>query len=216
MSWFPIIVLALVAFGLAAFVLRLEKRGWTLFGAVLVFGLAGYATQAAPELPGAPKKRVEAQARESGEAMVSARRSLFNPNLPPPAYLALSDGQARNGDFIEAAAFLRKGLVDHPYHAEGWLALANALLEHAEGQLTPASLYAYGRAEAAAPGHPGVSYYLGVALLRSGRPVEARGAWADMLANSPDDAPWLEELTVRLERLDAMLAQSSAQLSPAQ
>ena len=126
----------------------------------------------------------------------------------------MSDGQARRGKFAQAAEFLRRGVNDNPQHAEAWLALANALVEHAEGQLTPASLYAYGRADAAEPGHPGISYYLGVALLRSGRPGEARGVWGDMLANAPEDATWREELTVRLERVDAMLAQSGVQGAP--
>ncbi len=214
MSWFPIIALAIVALGFAILVLRLEKRGWTLFAAVLMFGLAGYATQGAPEMPGAPKQAEEVQARESGTAMVEARRAMFNPDMPQTPYLTLSDGQARAGDFASAAEFLRKGVNDNPQHAEAWLALANALVEHAEGNLTPASLYAYGKADAAAPSHPGISYYLGVALMRSGRPGEARGVWADMLANAPEDAPWREELSIRLQRLDDMLAQSGVQGAP--
>lgn len=216
MSWFPIIVLALIAFVLAVFVLRLERRGWTLFAAVLVFGLAGYATQGAPEMPGAPKEGIAASKQEAGEAMVTARRALFNPDIQPPAYLVTSDGFARRGRYDDAAALLRGGLANNPSHAEGWLALANALVEHAEGQLTPAALYAYDKADKAAPGHPGIAYYLGVALLRSGRPGEARGVWADMLANAPEDATWREELEVRLQRLDAMLAQSGVQGPPAQ
>lgn len=216
MSWFPVIVLALAAFVLAAFALRLPKKGWTLFAAVLVFGLAGYATQGDPDMPGAPKQAAEVQAAESGEAMVAARRALFDPTMSPPPYLLMSDAFARRGEFGDAAAALRQGLNENPQHAEGWLALANALVEHAEGQLTPASLYAYGKADAAAPNHPGVSYYLGVALLRSGRPGEARGVWADMLETAPEDAPFRKELALRLERLDAMLAKSGIQGAPAE
>lgn len=211
MSWFPIIVLAVLALGFAIFVLKLEKRAWTMFAAVLTFGLAGYATQAAPEMPGAPKQARSVEKRASGEAMVESRRAMFNPDLPQTPYLTLSDGQARAGDFAAAAEFLRKGVNDNPQHAEAWLALGNALVEHAEGNLTPASLYAYGKADAAAPGHPGIAHYLGVALIRSGRPVEARGVWAEMLADAPEDAPFRAELTERIQRLDEMLAQSGAQ-----
>jgi len=211
MSWFPIIVLAVLALGFAIFVLKLEKRAWTMFAAVLTFGLAGYATQAAPEMPGAPKQARSVEKRASGEAMVESRRAMFNPDLPQTPYLTLSDGQARAGDFAAAAEFLRKGVNDNPQHAEAWLALGNALVEHAEGNLTPASLYAYSKADAAAPGHPGIAYYLGVALIRSGRPVEARGVWAEMLADAPEDAPFRAELTERIQRLDEMLAQSGAQ-----
>jgi cytochrome c-type biogenesis protein CcmH len=215
-SYFPIILLALVTFLIAAFVLRLERRGWTLFGAVLLFGLAGYATQGMPGTAGQPKEAAEVSARESGTAMVDARRALFNPGATLAPYLMASDGYARQGKFADAAAFLRSGLAENPDHAEAWLALANALVEHAEGNLTPASLYAYGKAEAAAPGNVGVSYFLGVALIRSGRPGEARSVWADALANSPEDAPWREDLTLRLQRLDEMLAQSGVQGEPEQ
>lgn len=214
MSWFPIIALAVVTLGFAILVLKLEKRGWTMFAAVITFGLAGYATQGAPEMPGAPKEAQVIEKRESGEALVQSRRAMFNPDLPQTPYLTLSDGQARAGDFAAAAEFLRKGVNDNPQHAEAWLALGNALVEHAEGNLTPASLYAYGKAEVAAPGHPGIAYYLGVALIRSGRPVEARGVWTEMLANAPEDAPFRAELTARIERLDAMLAQSGVQSAP--
>jgi len=95
MSWFPIIVLAVLALGFAIFVLKLEKRAWTMFAAVLTFGLAGYATQAAPEMPGAPKQARSVEKRASGEAMVESRRAMFNPDLPQTPYLTLSDGQAR-------------------------------------------------------------------------------------------------------------------------
>src|SRR3546814_8208350 len=59
----------------------------------------------------------------------------------------VSDGFARQGRYMEAAQLLRSGLGANPAHGEGWLALANALVEHAGGRVTPASLMAYGKAE---------------------------------------------------------------------
>jgi cytochrome c-type biogenesis protein CcmH len=215
MSWFPIIALAIITFGFAVIALRMEKRGWTLFAAVMVFGLAGYATQGDPALPAAPKQ-ASVEAAQSGEAMVEARRALFGNERPPANYLITSDAFARKGQFETAASALRKGVSDNPGDAEGWLALANALVEHTNGELTPAALYAYGRADAAAPDHPGTPYFLGIAFLRSGQPGQARRIWADMVEDAPADAPWREEMAVRLERLDAMLAQSGVQGPPAQ
>lgn len=206
MSWLPIIALAAVAFLVAAFALRVPKRGWTLLGAVLMFGLVGYALQGDPELPSAPKQPLQ-QAAQSGEAIVEARRALFNPTDPVPGYLTLSDGFARRGRFEEAAQLLRSSLAEHPGHGEGWLALANALVEHAGGQVTPASLYAYGKAEATLPGNPGPAYFLGVALLRSGQPGQARAVWSDLLAASPEDAPWRTDLELRIDQLNQMIGQ---------
>src|SRR3546814_5974246 len=93
-----IILLVLAAFLVAAFVLKLERRSWTTLGAVLTFGLAGYALQGSPQLPSASKSAAGATA-QSGEAMVAARRSLFDPAQPVPSYLMVSDGFARQGRY---------------------------------------------------------------------------------------------------------------------
>lgn len=206
MNWVPVIVLAAFAFLIGAFVLKLPKRGWTLLGAVLMFGLTGYALQGSPDLPAAPKLPAE-EAAQSGEAIVTARRALFNPTDPVPGYLTISDGFARRGRFEEAAQLLRSSLAEYPGHGEGWLALANALVEHAGGNVTPASIYAYGKAEETLPGNPGPSYFFGVALLRSGQPAQARAVWSDLLDASPDDAPWRADLEARIARLDDLMRQ---------
>ncbi|MEY4239135.1 MAG: hypothetical protein RL339_1736, partial [Pseudomonadota bacterium] len=82
---------------------------------------------------------------------------------------------------------------------------------HAEGNLTPAALYAYGRAAQADPAHPGPPFFLGLALAQSGKLAEARGLWAELLGRSPKDAPWRQDLAERLQRLDAFIAMQAAQ-----
>ena len=189
MSWLPIILLAVATFAVAAFLLKLERQNWMMFAAVLTFGLAGYALQGSPEAPSAPKLAVFNE-NQSGEAIVAARRALFDPSQPIPSYLTVSDGFARQGRFEEAAQLLRSGTAENP-----------------SGQVTPASLYAYSKAEAVMPGNPGPAYFLGVALLRSGMPGQARQVWAELLANSPEDAPWRQDMQLRIDRLDDMLQQ---------
>lgn len=205
MTWLPILALAALTFLVAAFVFRLPRSGWAMFGAVLMFGLAGYALQGSPDMPSAPKS-AEAEDAGSGEAMVDARRALFDPAQPKPHYLTVSDGFARRGKYERAANILRSGLADNPGHGEGWLALGNALVEHAGGQVTPASLYSFGKAEETLPGHPGPAYFLGFALIRSGQPMRARAVWSDLLENSPPDAPWRADLAERIAQLDELIA----------
>lgn len=212
MIWLPIILLAVIAFAIGAFVLRLPRRSWTMLGAVLMLGLAGYAMQGHPGMAGSPKQ-AKVETAQSGEVIVSVRRALFDTGQPPPRYLTVSDGFARRGRFAEAAGLLRKGLAANPDDAEGWLALANALVEHAQGQVTPAALTAFERSETAMPSHPGPAYFLGMAYLRSGKPKEARDVWAQLLENSPADAPWREDLAGRIGQLDAMMASMSAPTS---
>ena len=206
MSFVPAIVLAALAFALAAFVLRLPRSAWTLFGAALLFGLTGYALQGSPGQAGAPKAAVDELAA-TGEGLVEARRQMFDPNQPPSRFVTVADGFARRGQYADAAGILNGAIEENPRDAEAWLALGNALVEHAEGQLTPAALYAYGRAETLAPANPAAPFFLGAALIRGGRLVEARGLWADLLERAPADAEWRPLLAERLARLDLLIAQ---------
>ena len=73
MSWLAILALAAFGFVFAVFALKLPRASWTLFAAALLFGLAGYATQGAPEQPAAPKEG-QILDPQSGEAMVEARK----------------------------------------------------------------------------------------------------------------------------------------------
>ena len=209
MSFVPIILVALAAFAIAVLALRLPRAGWTLFAAALLFGLAGYALQGSPGQAGAPKAG-ESQAAEQGVALVEARRELFGPE-PPSPFVTVSDGFARRGQFADAAGILRASLDKQPNDPEAWLALANALVENADGQLTPAAMYAFSRAERAQPDDPGPGFFLGVALINSGQPTRARQLWGDMLARAPADAPWRAGLKERLDRLDVLIAQMGTQ-----
>lgn len=206
MVWIPILLLGLFAMLTAILVLRLPRHGWMLFAAVLMFGLAGYGLQGSPGQPASPKAMMQEEV-ESGEQLVAARRALFDTGQQPPGYLVTSDAFARRGQHADAAGLLRRAVAENPNDAEAWLALANALVEHAKGQVTPPALYAFERAQQAFPAHPGPGYFLGMSYLRSGQPQEARDVWSDLLERSPADAPWREDLAFRVARLDEMLAQ---------
>jgi len=204
-SWLGVLALAMAAFALAAFMLRLPREGFAVFGAALLFGLAGYAWQGSPGQPASPKAPA-ADVSQSGEAMVEARRALFDEMRPKPDYMMISDGFARRGRFAEAAGLLRGGLNENPDHLEGWLALGMALTGHADGFVTPAAAYAYGKAREIDPANPGPDFFLGASLLQTGQIRAARDTWAGLLERSPDDAPWREDLEARIARLDQMIA----------
>jgi cytochrome c-type biogenesis protein CcmH len=212
MTWILALALAVVAFLLAAFVLRAPRKGWEAIGAALLLGVAGYAFQARP-VPAAPKV---AQERIVGDpaALVKARGRVTRSGIPPnDRWVVIADALARNGQFADAAEVLRGATDADPKNAEAWLAMANALVAHADGTLTPASLYAYRRAASAAPEHPGPPFFLGLALAQSGRFKEARTLWTRLLAATPPDAPWHAELVDKLRRLDAIM--SAQQTRPA-
>jgi cytochrome c-type biogenesis protein CcmH len=204
-AWLAILALALVAFAIASFALRLPKEGFAVFGAVLLLGLVGYSWQGSPGYPGSPKQPVSEE-QSSGEEMVEARRQLFDPVRPKPDYLMLSDGFARRGKFEDAANLLRTGLRDNPDHLEGWLALAMALTAHADGVVTPASYYAYGKARLIDPANPGPDFFLGYSFAQSGEIIAARDTYQRLLENTPEDAPWRAEVEARVARLDQIIA----------
>ena len=206
-GWLAVGALALAAFALAVLALKLPREGLTLFGAALVFGLAGYAWQGSPGQPAAPKQ-ASAAASTQGEAMVEGRAALFERTTAPPDYLLTSDAFARRGQFADAAALLRKGLESNPRDLESWLALGMALVGHADGVVTPAAIQAFSRAKAIDPAHPGAEYFLGFAYLQSGEVRAARNVWAGLVANSPADAPWREGLQAEIARLDDMIARA--------
>lgn len=216
MSWVIAVALAAIAFAAIAFGLRAPKRGWATMGAALALGLAGYASQASPGLQGAPAAAGERQAID-GSALIAARRHVMGrADEPLPPYLVTADAFGRRGQYQDAAGLLRRALREHPRDAEAWLALGNALVEHGEGTLSPAALYAYRQADAAQPGTAGPSFFLGLALIRQGEVIEAHKLWSAQLAAMPANAPGREELAARFGMLDAAIRQIAAEAADGQ
>lgn len=212
MSWFWALLLAALSMGLVLVLLRWmgqPRAGWEAIGAALLLGIAGYGLQGSPGLPGAPKAPVQTISGDP-QALVAARKSLDGQSVAPGSnWVVIADAFARQGQFADAAGVLLGAVDKNPKDADAWLALANALVGHAEGQLSPAALYAYRSAAQAAPDHPGPPLFLGLAMAQSGRFAEARSLWADLLASSPPDAPWRSDLEQRLTRLDELIARQN-------
>lgn len=210
MTFAMIAVLLAASFGLIAFVLKAPRSGWEAIGAALMLGAAGFAWQANWSQPGAPKAAAE-KVRTGGAALVEARKQIAGSDGPGGnRWQIIADGLARNGNFGDAADVLQGAVQQDPRNAEAWLAMANYLVAHAEGVLTPAAEYAYARAAAADPQHPGPAFFEGLALATNGKLEEGRAKWAALLASAPADAPWRADLQQRLERLDTFIAARDA------
>jgi cytochrome c-type biogenesis protein CcmH len=206
MTWVLAIALALAAFALAAFVFRVPKQGWTTFAAALALGLAGYAMQAIPGMPGAPAAGAGAP-DEVDWAFVDARKEMVAEDKVSHSPMMLTaDAFARNGQYANAVGLLRAVVARDPQDGEAWLALGNALVEHADGALTQPALLAYRRAQEVEPESVGPGYFLGLSLIRQGRIAEARGVWQSTLETSGEHAAGREALAARLQRLDELLA----------
>lgn len=206
MTWVLVIGLALAAFGFLAVAFKTPRQGWEAIGAALLVGIAGFAWQANPDQPGAPKAPAQSQ-QASGDALVDARKALSQQNVPAASqWTIVADAFSRRGQFAEAAGVVRGAIAKDPGNADAWLALANNLVAHADGNLSPGALYAYRRAALADPQHPGPPFFMGLALAQNGRLADGRAVWADLLARSPQNAPWRADLERRLADLDAFIA----------
>lgn len=207
MSWVFAIGLAMAAFLAMAFALRLPRSAWTSVLAALALGLAGYALQGKPDLAGAPS-RVAPAAEGSGEALVDLRRTVVPERFHSRgSRLLISDALARRDRPEEAAVMLRGAIREAPRDSEPWLALANALVAATDGRLTPASQYAYRRAEELAPESPGVPFFVGIAQLQANNFLDARMLWGEALRRAPEGSEERAAIAARVARLDEVLRQ---------
>jgi len=205
MIWLAVFALIAAVFLVLCAALGRPRRGWEALGAALVLALAGYALQGQPQLPAAPHGPAVNQAVD-GAFLVDERHRLGGDDTMGDPLLVLADGYVRHGDFRQGAEVLGAAIAQRPADGAAWLALGNALVGQAQGLLTPAAQYAYARAAAISPEAPGPSFFHGLALASSGRLSEARARWVAALAHAPAGAPWRDEFTARLARLDRLMA----------
>jgi cytochrome c-type biogenesis protein CcmH len=193
---------------------RVPKSGRTTVAAALALGLAGYALQASPGLPGAPAGAREAGSGEAMWALVDERKSMIGDEARSnSSVLVVADAYARRGQFGDAAELLRTVVAQNPRDTEAWLALGNALVEHADGALTEPAMFAYRRAAELDPDGVGPGYFLGLALIRQGRLGEASGLWRETLESAAPDAAGRDLFAVRLDRLNALLMMAGGPLA---
>lgn len=215
MTWVLVLLLAGAVFAALVFVLKLPRNGWEWVGSALLLGLAGYALQGSPAEPGAPKEPVET-AKTADQALLSERQKMGGAYTSGQEWLVVADGLSRQGQYGSAAQVLRSAVKQNPKDPDLWVALGNALVGHGDGFISPAAQLAFQRAADIAPQHPGPPFFMGLALAQSGRLVEARTLWAELLARAPKDAEYRSDLESRLARLDTMIAaQGGAAPAPA-
>jgi len=186
MSGWLILALILAASIAALWLLRTRGSMLMLAAAALLFGCAGYALQGHPALAGSPR---EAKSLEAPIPLVQIRHGFFGAFSPTEHWLIMADSFAGRGDTEDAVGVLKSAVREHPGDPQLWIGLGNALVDHA-GVLTPASEYAYQRAAELAPGHPAPSFFMGLALARSGDRDGALAMWKKLLAAAPADAGW--------------------------
>jgi len=180
-GWVIILLLAAaVVLGLWRWI-RGDAGALQFLGAALLLALAGYAWQGRPGLSGAPKAQVE-EAPVPPSDFAQLRRGLLGEFDRAGAWLTTAEAVTQSGNTESAVKMLRGQLDQNPRDMKLWLGLADALIQHAGGLLTPAAEMAFNRAQQVAPDHPAPRFFYGLALARMGQFEAAEQFWQQVLA----------------------------------
>lgn len=204
MGWLLLAILAALTF-VALAALRVDRRLWSMIGAALMLGAAGYAWQGRPALPAAPARAVAGQLADD-PTLIDLRERMLGRFTADSAYLTAADAMARAGDHRSAVRALLGGLSRYRQSVMLWTALGTNFATHDGNQVSPPALFAFQQAERIAPAHPAPPFFLGLAYVRAGDYATARRYWARALALSPNGASYRNDIAVRLALLDRLIA----------
>lgn len=196
-----VILLVLGAMAFAALALLGVGRAlWSMAGAALMLGAAGYAWQGRPGLSASPA-RAGTRKIEIPAAMISLRERLLGKYTADTAYFVAADAMLRSGDPNSAALVMLGGVRKLPRSFIVWTGLGSMMAER-DHQVSPAALIAFQQAARLAPEHPAPPFYLGLAYARSGDVARAERLWRRAIALSPEGASYRRDMATLLLLLE--------------
>jgi cytochrome c-type biogenesis protein CcmH len=92
--------------------------------------------------------------------------------------------------------------------------LAEFMILATSGYVSPEAEAMIGAALEAAPGHPVARYYSGLALLQGGRPDLTLDLWSRLLAEGPQDAPWIIQILSQIDEVAAAAGRPAPPVPP--
>ena len=194
------LVLAAATFAGLIWRARSDRRAGVLLLAALLVASLGYVVQGSPFLAGSPTP--PRANHPAADPLFAAERTIWLGKVGPEAdLLASADNLIARGSPDYAVGILRSAIERTPKNMDLWLGLGNALATYADGNVTPAARYAFGRAAALAPRHPAPPYFLGLAYAAAGDFDTADRIWRALLAETPPDAPYRKLIELRIEML---------------
>lgn len=128
----------------------------------------------------------------------------------------LAQHEARLGNF--AAAWKAKAraidLSGDKVRPSDWTDVAELMIIAAGGYVSPEAENALGRAIQGDPREPRARYYSGLDLAQNGRADLAYQLWSELLAEGPDDAPWIAPIKEQIGDVARMAGISGAMPGP--
>jgi len=198
-GWLMLALVAIAA-GLFLALIGYPRRLWTIAATALTLGATGYAWQGSPGLAGHPVAAVEEKVEIPAE-IVNLREAMFGRFGFDWSNFMRADAMTRTGSPRLAVIVMQDAVFKAPRDAAAWTGLGTALAEHDKG-VSPASRYAFDRAIALWPQHPGPPFFLGLAYARAGQPVEGRAYIARAVELAPAGASYRADLLIWLNLID--------------
>jgi cytochrome c-type biogenesis protein CcmH len=193
------ILILLIGLGLWRFA-KMPRAMLEITAAAMLLGIAGYAWQGNPAQPGNPVKAANASPPPE-EISAGLRKATTTKFGAEGEILAYADAYIKSGHSQAAVSAVRAGLLKSPNNADLWVGLGNALVVHSDGQMSPASQFAFEKAATLSPNHPGPPFFLGLGLAQAGKLDDAGQVWRGLLARAPDGVPWKADLEARLAEI---------------
>jgi cytochrome c-type biogenesis protein CcmH len=177
--------------------------------ALPAFALAVYLRVGAPHLPAAPiASRVMPATEQTPINELVARVEAHLERSPGDArgWEVLAPVYARLGRHDDAVKARRNVLRLSGANAQREADLGEALTAQANGVVTADAKQAFERALALDASEAKARFFLGLAAEQDGRPAEAARMWRALLADAPQDAPWIGYLRAAIARVDPSAA----------
>jgi cytochrome c-type biogenesis protein CcmH len=199
-GWLLFAALAVLGGGVL-WAIRFPRGLWTLPATAVMLGGAGYAWQGQPGLVGRPVSATKAVTWIDPD-LIAVREAMFGRFNFEYSYFMAADAMVRTGSPDLAAGVMLGGVRKAPADVALWTGLGLALAAHDDDRVSPAAQFAFNRATALAPTHPGPAFFRGVAYARAGELGAARREWARAMRLIPDDASYRYDMVKVIVSLD--------------
>lgn len=179
-----------------------SKAGWVLLGGALLLaaGSIGFNIYSGPGTPAA------SEAGADGPVSIEQLRAAAEASTDDAGpWSDLAFAYFQQSDFTEAASAYRRALAIAPEEAVLWSALGETLVLGSERDpLPPEALAAFEKALSFDPQDPRARYFMAAKKDIDKDHAGAIAAWLDLLADSPQGAPWETDLVRTIEQVGQM------------
>ena len=186
-------------------------------GAAPLLALAVYLALGSPELPSHRFMAAHVEhGQDDAELVAKLEAKLKEHPEDAKGWVLLARSYEAMGRADDAVKAWREALKRTPNPAELASPFGEALVQAADGTVTPEAETQFNQALAADPLDPRARYYLGLAKAQAGESRAALQTWTDLLAVSPPDAPWLPVVHKEIARVagEAKIDPASVTASP--